>query len=117
MDGATRYHSGLAAEASVLRHYVRLGAHCLAERWRGRAGEIDLIFQQGEDVIFVEVKRAATIARAAERLAPRQSMRLLRAAEEYLSQLPAGLSSPSRFDVALVDATGRVETLQNALMA
>lgn len=116
MDGATRYHSGLAAEASVRRYYEQRGAVCLAERWRGRGGEIDLIFRQGDDTIFVEVKKAASIARAAERLGPRQSLRLMRAAEEYLSRLPGGLSSPSRFDVALVDGIGHVETLENALM-
>lgn len=54
--------------------------------------------------------------RRAERLQPRQIARLQVAAEEFMGQEPRGLNTPARFDVALVDGTGRIEILENALM-
>lgn len=106
--------SGIMAEDSVQRLFVARGARLLASRWRGRAGEIDLIFAEGEDLVFVEVKKAATHGLAAERLRPSQMARICRAALEYCER--SGMGSPCfmRFDVALVDQQGRIELLQNA---
>ena len=115
MSGAVSYRSGLAAEEQVARHYSRSGASVVRRRWRGKGGEIDLIVRAGEVIVFVEVKAAATHARAAERLGAAQAARVMRAAEEYLATDPEGASAWTRFDVALVDATGRVEVVENAL--
>lgn len=43
MTGSVAYHSGVAAENSVARHYADRNHEIAARRWRGRAGEIDLI--------------------------------------------------------------------------
>ena len=61
--------------------------------------------------------RSFSHARAAERLTPRQMRRLYDAAAEFLAACPAGLDTPARFDVALIDAVGRIEILENALCA
>ncbi|KIT14616.1 YraN family protein [Jannaschia aquimarina] len=115
MSGSMSYHAGLAAEEAVARLYSKSGHVIAAQRWRGRGGEIDLITQEGGDTVFVEVKKADTHAQAAERLGPRQIGRIRDAASEYMGTLPDGLLSSVRFDVALVDATGRIEVLENAL--
>ena len=115
MSGTVSYHSGLAAEQSVARAYVDAGAVIAARRWRGKGGEIDLIARAGGDTVFVEVKRAATHAEAAQRLGPRQIARLHDCAAEYMATLPDGLLSSVRFDLALVDAQGRVAIIENAL--
>ena len=117
MSGTTSHHAGLAAEESVARHYGRLGRPVLARRWRGRGGEIDVIARDGEETVFVEVKRSDTHAAAALRLGERQARRLFDCAGEYMGTLPSGLLSPVRFDVALVDAAGRVAVIENALSA
>lgn len=114
--GAMAHAGGLSAEAQVERHYARRGARCVARRWRGEAGEIDLIFALGEDIVFVEVKASRTHARAAEHLGPRQAARLMASAEAYLGTLPRGTLTPMRIDVALVDGQGRIEIVENALM-
>ena len=114
--GAVGYAQGLAAENQVERAYLNRGARLLERRWRGRSGEIDLIFEQDDDVIMVEVKSSRTHSRAAEKVLPRQIARLMRAAEEFLGTLPRGLLTPMRLDVALVDGTGHIEILENALM-
>lgn len=116
LTGTERYHSGLAAESAVERHYARRGHDITARRWRGRGGEIDLIARQEDAVIFIEVKKSRSFARAAEALRPRQINRLFAAASEFLCGEPAGQSTNCRFDVALVDGQGRIEIIENALM-
>ena len=117
MGGLVGYLSGAAAEGAVERHYERAGRAIAARRWRGRWGEIDLIARDGETVVFIEVKKAATHARAAERLGPRQVRRIWAAATEFLDGEPRGGLTDVRFDVALVDSLGRVEIRENAYAA
>lgn len=117
LTGSERYHAGLAAEGIVARHYQRRGHAIAAHRWRGTGGEIDLVARHADEVIFVEVKKSRSFARAAEALRPRQMARLYAAASEFLAGEPEGQATPCRFDVALVDGSGRLEIIENALMA
>tara|TARA_R110002124_G_scaffold159265_2_gene326433 strand:- start:1041 stop:1394 length:354 start_codon:yes stop_codon:yes gene_type:complete len=114
MTGLVSYRAGLAAEESVMRLYQRAGYRVAAARWRCEGGEIDLIIRDGASVVFVEVKKAATHAEAALRLTARQMGRIYRSAGQFLASEPAGLDTDSRFDVALVDASGQIELLENA---
>lgn len=113
-QGARNHLAGELAEDSALRHYLARGGRLLARRWRGQGGEIDLIIELDGCIIFVEVKSAATHASAAWRLGPRQIARIQAAALDYCSTLPTGLATVMRFDMALVDAIGRVEIIENA---
>lgn len=117
MSGRVSYLAGLAAEASVARHYSRSGRAIAATRWRSAGGEVDLIARDGAEVIFIEVKQAATHAEAATRLSRRQMDRLCHAAALWLDGEPAGSLTPMRFDLALVDARGTVEVIENAFAA
>ncbi|WP_417274817.1 YraN family protein [Celeribacter halophilus] len=114
--GRKAYDFGLSAEATVARLYQSRGFDLLEERWRGRAGEIDLIFRQGEEIVFVEVKASKSFAKAATHLGAKQMVRLCASAEDYIGRLPKGLLTPMRVDLALVDGVGQVEILENALM-
>jgi len=113
LAGLTNYHNGLAAEGAVADHYARRGVEIVEDRWRGKAGEIDLICRDGDGYIFVEVKRARTFARAAERLSHRQLERIMLAAEEYVGTRYPGKMINMRIDLAIVDGTGQIETLEN----
>lgn len=115
--GATAYQAGLAAEGAVERFYEQRGQAIAARRWRGRAGEIDLIARDGAGVIFIEVKQSHSHDAAASHLTPRQIARIYAAASEFLAGLPEGQLTPARFDVALVDGMGRIEILENAIAA
>lgn len=117
MGGLVGYLSGVAAEGAVERHYESAGQPIAARRWRGAWGEIDLIARDGDTVVFIEVKKAATHARAAERLGPRQVRRIWAAATEFLEGEPKGTLTDVRFDVALVDSLGRIEIRENAYAA
>ncbi len=113
----TNYHAGVSAEHSVARHYARLGAVLRETRWRGPGGEIDLIFAEGDGIVFVEVKKSRTHAQAAQRLSQRQMARILLSAEAYLDRCPEGSLTEARLDLALVDACGAIEIVPNASMA
>ena len=110
----TNYHSGLAAEDSVADHYVRIGADIAARRWRGRAGEVDLIAQQGDDLVFVEVKKSRSHSHAARRISQRQMERIYAAAGEYLAASGRDQNTNVRFDVALLDQHGAIDIIENA---
>jgi putative endonuclease len=113
--GAVAFATGVAAEAGVLRHYMRAGLSVVARRWRGQGGEIDLIARDADGYVFVEVKAARTLAAAADRLTQRQMRRIAAAAEEFLCGVAGGLGNGMRFDVALVDGQGRIEVRENAI--
>lgn len=117
MRQARNYQAGLAAEDSVLRQYLEAGYALLARRYRGKYGEIDLVLQHGSDVIFVEVKKSRSFEAAALRLGACQIDRIFQTASEFLGTQPQGQMTPTRFDVALVNAHGEVSVLENALAA
>ena len=109
--------SGQMAEDAVARLYQSRGATVLETRWRGAGAEIDLILRDGEDLVFVEVKAAATHAAAAERLLPAQMRRIMQAALDYCGQAGLGQDAAMRFDAALVDEMGRIDLIANAFDA
>lgn len=112
--GSVAHAAGAAAEESVARRYEERGLTVAARRWRSPHGEVDLICRDGDILVFVEVKRAATLDAAAHRLGRRQMDRLLAAAQAFCAGEPRGLLTDMRFDLALVDALGRVAVIESA---
>lgn len=108
------YHSGLSAEQRIAQDYERRGFAVARRRWRGAAGEIDLITRDADGLVFVEVKQSRSFARAAERLSRRQMARIYASAEQFLAGEPDGQLTNVRFDVALVNDAGAFEIIENA---
>ena len=117
MSGQISYLAGLSAEDQVARHYAGDGHVILSRRWRGRGGEIDLVAQKGGEVVFIEVKKSASHARAAERLSQRQLARIYQSAEDYLGHMVGGTDTPCRVDVALLDSLGQIDIVPNVMCA
>ena len=113
--GSTAFHNGLAAEEIAARAYIARGGKILAQRWKVPEGEIDLIIEINETIVFVEVKARKTLASAMGALQPKQQARLLACAERYLA-LHASLNANCRFDLVAVDSSGRFEVIENALL-
>lgn len=117
MSGAVSYHAGKCAEESVAALYLKSGQQIVAHRWRGSAGEIDLIARDRGQLVFIEVKKSRSHAEAALHLTHRQMQRIWNTASEFLGSEPDGQDSWSRFDVALVDSVGKIEIIENAFAA
>jgi len=115
--GESAYHGGVAAEAIVARAYQDLGLDVAETRWRGAAGEIDLILRDHEQVVFVEVKKSRSFERALNRISARQRARIAVAAEEFIGTQPKGSLTDVRFDVALVNDRGEMQVIENAFGA
>lgn len=114
LRGRQAHLSGQSAELIVLECYRRRGYREVERRWRSAAGEIDLIFQHGNKVIFVEVKSAKTHDQAAQRLSLRQLRRIEASGAIYLDTLPTGSLTECQVDLALVDGIGAVSIIENA---
>lgn len=112
--GRMAHYAGVAAEHRIAQDYERRGFTVARRRWRGAGGEIDLIVQDGNALIFVEIKQRRGLDRAAESLSAGQMRRLCRAAEEYIGSQPLGSLTEVRFDVALLDTRGDMRILENA---
>ena len=112
--GQVNHLAGLAAEALVAQDYERRGYVVAGTRWRGQCGEIDLILRDGMALVFVEVKKSRSYDEAFRHLGWRQVRRLMAAAEEFAGGEPLGSLTEMRFDVALLEAQGRVRVVENA---
>ena len=112
--GKMAHYAGQAAEYRIAQDYERRGYAVARRRWRGQGGEIDLILRDNAGLIFVEVKQARNLARAAESLSSRQMRRIYHSAEEFLAGEPQGSLTEVRFDVALVDGQGQTQIIENA---
>ena len=98
------YESGLFAEF-LAKMYLRMhGFRIVHSRYitgrnTGRA-EIDVIARRRNLMIFVEVKRRPNVDTAWAAITPAQSVRLRRAAENFIAR--ANWTGDTRFDVVLV---------------
>ncbi len=99
--------AGARWEEHARRELERAGLRPIAHNWHCRYGEIDLIMQDGEDVVFVEVRYRAKTAHgdglASVGSAKRE--RLVRSAELFLAANPALARRACRFDVVAIDGS------------
>jgi putative endonuclease len=95
---------GRAAEDAALAHLCAHGLALVERNFLCRGGEIDLIMQDGPQLVFVEVRRRASRAfgGAAASVTPAKQRRLLLAAQVYL--LRYRTLPPCRFDLVAFDA-------------
>jgi len=109
---------GCRGEEAAVRHLRRRGLKILARNYRTPVGEVDIIASNRRNLVFVEVKtrRTATFGSPQEAVGPRKQRQIIRAAQWYLGQFPAGRLQP-RFDViAVVEEDGefRIEQFEDA---
>jgi len=110
----TAHARGVRAEERAAEALVAEGWTILARRKRTRAGEIDLIAERNGLLAIVEVKARPTLADAALALTDRQRLRLIAAAELVLAENPAWGPAGARFDLIVVDRSGRVRRIADA---
>lgn len=114
MDARQR---GQLAEDQAWELLRAQGAQLLARNFRTRLGEIDLIVQAGDSIIFVEVRYRGQdrFGSASESVTARKQARVIAAAQYFLQRHPQAANRPCRFDVITVNGPdGATEWIKNA---
>jgi putative endonuclease len=110
---------GEYGERVAERHLTASGLVVIDRNWRCRAGEVDLILRDGDDVVFCEVKtrRGTAYGTPAEAVVGAKARRLRRLAGHWLAQSRLR-PREVRFDVVSVLAqpsgAAQVEHLRGA---
>ncbi len=92
-------NSGKIGEVFAARYLVQKGYKIIGANYRTRFGEIDIIAENSEYIIFVEVKTRSvdSIANPRESVDARKQAKIIKATEQYLASYSPTLQP--RFDV------------------
>lgn len=95
---------GHRAETTAAEYLSRHGLKLIDRNVRAGHGEIDLIMQDGQTLVFVEVRARKTGAwvSAAESISFAKRKKIIETAERLLNENPAWRKCPCRFDVVAI---------------
>lgn len=104
----------------VARQYLeRQGLRCIAQNFQCKMGEIDLICQQGDTLIFVEVKyrQHQKFGHAAEMVTASKAKKIIRCAHFWLTKQGLNVYHQAmRFDVVAIHQQGQhIDWITNAI--
>ncbi|SHL98281.1 YraN family protein [Vreelandella subglaciescola] len=104
-DPRTARARGTAIEQIAARWLAERGLRLLGRNQHAKGGELDLVMQDGDTLVFVEVKHRETTryGHPLETVTAQKQRRLVHAARVYLARQQ--LSCPCRFDVLAVIGT------------
>lgn len=94
---------GARGEDAAAAYLERIGMTLVERNWRCKAGEIDIVALDHEDLVLIEVKTRRTDRKGSpeEAVSPAKQKRLVRLARAYAAH--AGLDAPTiRFDVIAI---------------
>ncbi len=105
---------GSKGEKLVFKYLKKQGCKLIKRNYRTPFGEADLIVQEGEELVFVEVKTRTSdsFGLPSEAVTKEKQRRYYKIAQYY--GLTHGEEPNARFDVAEVYADGRIEYIKNA---
>lgn len=97
--GPSHLSAGQRAEESALAYLQQRGFRLVERNYRCRLGEIDLVMEDRDRLVFVEVRYRASVryGGALESIDGRKQARLVAAASHYLAS--KRIDRPARFDV------------------
>ena len=112
----SRAETGKKAEDLAAEHLRSRGMTVIERNFRAKVGEIDLVVQDGEEMVFVEVRARASrdFGGAAASVDASKRRKVVRAARVWLAA--RGWDGPCRFDVVAVEG-GRLEHIPAAFEA
>lgn len=106
---------GSWAEQSAASYLERLGLRIVAQNFRCKLGEIDIIAVDGNQLVFTEVRyrTPSQFGIAAETVTYRKQQRTIKAALRYLQQNPHWQTT-CRFDVVAMDGINSINWIKDA---
>jgi len=110
---------GKQAEDVACRYLMENGLKLIEKNYKCRGGEIDLVMQHDNSIVFVEVRYRHNnrFGSGAESVIKRKQKRLILTALHYLQSHKESAGSASRFDVISIQAgfdKTDIEWIQNA---
>jgi len=111
------YALGVAAESRARQLLESKSYRIIAQRYKTKGGEIDLVAKRGDHLAFVEVKQRKNQDEAAWSIAPRQQARIAIAAEVFLGEHATLAHCSASFDVVLVSPTQGCAHIEQAFLA
>jgi putative endonuclease len=113
---------GYRAEQRVARWLEQQGVEVIAQNYRTRLGEIDLILQEEDCIAITEIRqrRSTQFGGAAASIDPAKQQRLIRLAQLWLQQHPEWRNAALRFDAIVIDGTpeaGEIRWIRRAFSA
>lgn len=101
-----RRASGQLAEDRALHWLEQQGLSLVARNYHCRLGEIDLIMQHDDCLVFVEVRKRGrtSLANAAASVDHRKQQKIILTANHYLSKYPQRATQPCRFDLIALES-------------
>lgn len=110
----TGHKKGLLAEMKAGLYLRMKGYRILDTRFKTSAGEIDIVAQKGDTLVFVEVKLRRTEDAAAEAIHARNQERVMNAALLYLQKHPEYNGKDMRFDALIMGRGSPFRHIENA---
>ena len=112
--GLKQQQSGMIAEQLASTFLQQRGLTELAKNYRCRLGELDLVMQDRDTLVFVEVRqrRDARFGDALESIDTHKQHRIRKTAEHFL--LHSTWAGACRFDVVGMDGKGKLHWIQSA---
>ncbi|MCX4187221.1 YraN family protein [Methylophaga sp. OBS4] len=97
---------GKQVEQQVCRFLQKQGMQLITRNYHSRGGEIDLIMQDRQTLVFIEVRfrKSRTFGSALESVNKIKQSRIIHTAEHYLQRHPVSQDA-CRFDVVAVSPT------------
>ncbi len=96
------YSYGVKSEEIAMQYFKSLGFSVLAQRYKTKYGEIDLIVSQDHELVFVEVKARKRPIALENILIQKQISRNYSAAEIFLSVFDEYKDYICRFDLIVI---------------
>lgn len=95
---------GAEAEEAAINYLKNKGYVILERNYHARYGEVDVIAQQNDTLVFVEVRQRKkhSLVSAEESVTPKKQKKLALAASIYIANV-IGKEMPIRFDVIAVE--------------
>ena len=96
--------TGTAAEEQAKSYLERQGLKTLERNFHSRRGEIDLVMQEADTLVFVEVRfrKDNRFGSATESVTHRKQQRIIAAARLFLGSRKQWGDAPCRFDVLAI---------------
>ena len=117
---SSRRRTGDEAETQALEYLQKAGLTLLQRNFLCKGGEIDLVMQHGQVLVFVEVRKRSSMqfGGAVASVTPAKQRRMVHAAQVYLlGHFRSTAAQPAcRFDVIAIDED-RINWLQNVIVA